>query len=78
MDEEEEASGSDKADAAEPADGENMDECYHCKDGGDLILCDGCPKSFHFECLVPPMRKSEMPEGDWMCEFCEGGIIGGS
>ena len=57
-----------------PTDGENADECFFCKDGGDLICCDGCPRSFHFECLVPPMRKCDMPEGDWMCEFCDGGI----
>ena len=24
----------------------------------------GCPRVFHFECLVPPMRKADMPEGE--------------
>ncbi|KAL1523161.1 hypothetical protein AB1Y20_018116 [Prymnesium parvum] len=48
----------------------NSSECWYCKDGGDLICCDSCPRSFHFECLVPPMRHADMPEGDWFCPLC--------
>lgn len=27
------------------------DECAECGDGGKLILCDGCPKAYHPECV---------------------------
>lgn len=47
-----------------------MGECHYCKDGGELLCCDGCEKVFHFECLVPPMRQADMPDGDWFCEYC--------
>ena len=60
-------------DRREPEDDGNSGECFYCKDGGELLCCDGCPKAFHFECLVPPMREQDMPEGNWYCPECVAG-----
>jgi SWI/SNF-related matrix-associated actin-dependent regulator of chromatin subfamily A member 5 len=30
---------------------ENQDFCQHCWDGGELICCSGCPRSYHTKCL---------------------------
>nr|XP_033813656.1 autoimmune regulator [Geotrypetes seraphini] len=46
----------------------NDDECAVCRDGGELICCDGCPKAFHLSCLVPPL--TEIPSGTWRCMSC--------
>ncbi|XP_030608776.1 autoimmune regulator [Archocentrus centrarchus] len=48
----------------------NDDECALCKDGGELICCDGCPRAFHLACLVPPL--TSIPSGSWQCEWCRG------
>jgi hypothetical protein len=40
--------------------------CQICKvDTGDEMLCDGCGKPYHKECLTPPLEA--VPEGDWFC-----------
>ncbi|OCT81029.1 hypothetical protein XELAEV_18027842mg [Xenopus laevis] len=46
----------------------NDDECSVCRDGGELICCDGCPRSFHLSCLVPPL--THIPSGTWRCDAC--------
>ncbi|XP_048844504.1 autoimmune regulator isoform X2 [Brienomyrus brachyistius] len=48
----------------------NDDECAVCKDGGELICCDGCPRAFHLACLVPPLIS--IPSGTWRCQQCLG------
>ncbi|XP_073706006.1 autoimmune regulator [Garra rufa] len=47
----------------------NDDECAICKDGGELICCDGCPRAFHLACLVPPL--TSIPSGTWRCQLCQ-------
>ncbi|XP_070801424.1 autoimmune regulator [Pituophis catenifer annectens] len=49
----------------------NDDECAICRDGGELICCDGCPKAFHLGCLIPPL--TEIPSGTWRCDSCSPG-----
>ncbi|KAG1359631.1 putative increased DNA methylation 1 [Cocos nucifera] len=45
---------------------ENDDLCSICADGGDLLLCDLCPRAFHKECV----SLSSIPRGDWYCRYC--------
>ncbi|XP_064973793.1 uncharacterized protein LOC103973506 isoform X3 [Musa acuminata AAA Group] len=37
-----------------------------CADGGDLLLCDLCPRAFHTGCVGLP----SIPVGDWYCQYC--------
>ncbi|XP_007480436.2 autoimmune regulator [Monodelphis domestica] len=46
----------------------NDDECAVCRDGGELICCDGCPRAFHLACLEPPL--TDIPSGMWRCGCC--------
>ncbi|XP_056420611.1 uncharacterized protein LOC130361531 isoform X3 [Hyla sarda] len=65
--------------APEPANHQNNDdECSVCRDGGELLCCDGCPRSFHLSCLVPPL--ADIPSfispyglfsGTWRCGSCK-------
>ncbi|CAH9094135.1 unnamed protein product [Cuscuta europaea] len=48
--------------------------CSICHDGGELILCDQCPSSFHTSCLGLKV----VPDGDWFCPSCCCGICGQS
>ncbi|KAM7528022.1 hypothetical protein LguiB_031432 [Lonicera macranthoides] len=45
---------------------ENDDLCSICADGGDLLLCDNCPRAFHPECVSLPF----IPQGTWYCKYC--------
>ena len=44
-------------------------ECFVCDDGGDLLMCERCPRVYHLNCLKPPLAK--VPEGDWYCPECK-------
>ncbi|KAL5748109.1 hypothetical protein ACOSQ2_025406 [Xanthoceras sorbifolium] len=46
--------------------------CSVCHFGGELILCDRCPSSFHKICL----GLKRIPDGDWFCPSCCCGICG--
>lgn len=41
--------------------GSNNDFCEVCGANGRFICCDGCPRSFHFFCMNPPLDIDEMP-----------------
>ncbi|KAL3741121.1 hypothetical protein ACJRO7_022263 [Eucalyptus globulus] len=43
-------------------------ECVICDLGGNLLCCDSCPRTFHIECLDPPLKR--IPLGKWHCPNC--------
>ncbi|XP_056892928.1 chromodomain-helicase-DNA-binding protein 4-like isoform X2 [Takifugu flavidus] len=61
-----------KKNEAEDGDGyetDHQDYCEVCQQGGEIILCDTCPRAYHMVCLDPDMEKA--PEGTWSCPHCE-------
>jgi hypothetical protein len=40
-----------------------------CQQGGEIILCDTCPRAYHLCCLDPEL--DEAPDGKWSCPHCE-------
>ncbi|XP_072997176.1 origin of replication complex subunit 1-like isoform X1 [Typha latifolia] len=61
-----------ESDAEDP----EVEECRICfRTGGTVMIeCDDCLGGFHLKCLKPPLRK--VPEGDWVCAFCEAEKMG--
>ncbi|XP_054157969.1 chromodomain-helicase-DNA-binding protein 4-like [Oppia nitens] len=47
---------------------EHKDYCQTCRQGGELILCDYCPRAYHKVCVDDDM--TDVPE-DWLCPHCE-------
>ena len=39
----------------------NNDYCETCRGHDRFLCCDGCPRSFHFACVNPPLDVDEMP-----------------
>ncbi|OMO78005.1 hypothetical protein COLO4_24890 [Corchorus olitorius] len=53
-----------------------VEECRVCYKSGRnvMIECDDCLGGFHLKCLKPPLK--EVPEGDWVCGFCQARKLG--
>lgn len=43
-------------------------ECVVCDRRGSLLCCDSCPRTYHLECLDPPLKRA--PTGKWLCPKC--------
>ncbi|XP_022176627.1 chromodomain-helicase-DNA-binding protein Mi-2 homolog isoform X2 [Myzus persicae] len=48
---------------------DHQDYCEVCQQGGEIILCDTCPRAYHLVCLDPELE--DTPEGKWSCPHCE-------
>jgi hypothetical protein len=49
---------------------DNDDWCGVCKEGGDLLMCDGCHLSFHFGCVGYSGDEIIDQASDWFCWHC--------
>ncbi|CAL5050326.1 unnamed protein product [Urochloa decumbens] len=49
------------------SDRQSDDLCSICSDGGQLLLCNTCPRAFHRECV----GLFATPTGTWCCRYCE-------
>ncbi|EKD18370.1 uncharacterized protein L3040_006756 [Drepanopeziza brunnea f. sp. 'multigermtubi'] len=53
-------------------DGENDEFCSACGGCGGLVCCDGCTRSFHSNCIDPPLSDDAVDKSpDWFCNACE-------
>ena len=62
-------SGDEAHEAGEGYETDHQDYCEVCQQGGEIILCDTCPRAYHLVCLEPELE--EAPEGKWSCPHCE-------
>lgn len=46
----------------------NEDYCGVCRNGGQLLCCDTCPKVYHLNCHVPAL--TGLPSDSWSCGLC--------
>lgn len=47
----------------------NVNWCFICARGGDLICCESCPGAFHLTCA----NEKEVPQGKYTCDNCLAG-----
>ena len=47
----------------------NNDYCSCCGMTGMFLCCESCPKSYHFQCINPPVDPNNLPEF-WYCKEC--------
>lgn len=50
----------------------NLNSCSMCDQGGTLLCCDNCPKSYHQECLP---EDSNVDEDPFHCDDCKMGNL---
>ncbi|XP_075062535.1 chromodomain-helicase-DNA-binding protein 3 isoform X2 [Mixophyes fleayi] len=55
--------------AGEGYETDHQDYCEVCQQGGEIILCDTCPRAYHLVCLEPELEHA--PQGKWSCPHCE-------
>ncbi|KAM0792241.1 hypothetical protein ACM66B_004935 [Microbotryomycetes sp. NB124-2] len=49
----------------------NHDYCDACGGKGHFLCCDGgCLRSFHLQCLEPPLDIVDVPDTAWFCKSC--------
>lgn len=49
----------------------NNDHCEVCRETGEFVCCETCPRSFHFYCAEPPCTPEEVEQMDhWFCKLC--------
>ena len=53
-----------------PLQDDNDDYCASCGGSGDLVCCDGCTRSFHFNCVDPPVHEDRDLPDEWFCNVC--------
>ena len=41
--------------------------CFHCHNGGEVVLCTGCHRVYHESCLKEPLSEVN----DFYCNFCK-------
>ncbi|EDO47681.1 predicted protein, partial [Nematostella vectensis] len=46
----------------------NDDWCAVCRNGGELLCCDTCPRVFHLQCHIPSVNNT--PSDKWSCGLC--------
>ncbi|CAK7267300.1 hypothetical protein SEPCBS57363_002526 [Sporothrix epigloea] len=64
--------GSPVANGATNSQDDNDDYCASCGGSGDLVCCDGCTRSFHFNCVDPPVHEDRDLPDEWFCNVCIG------
>ncbi|CAK7227992.1 hypothetical protein SBRCBS47491_006753 [Sporothrix bragantina] len=64
--------GSPVANGAPNSQDDNDDYCASCGGSGDLVCCDGCTRSFHFNCVDPPLHEDRDLPDEWFCNVCVG------
>ena len=52
---------------------DHQDYCEVCQQGGEIILCDTCPRAYHLVCFDPELEQA--PEGKWSCPHCVCGVV---
>ncbi|XP_017227606.1 origin of replication complex subunit 1A [Daucus carota subsp. sativus] len=65
-----------REDASSDGEDPDVEECRVCFKAGRAVMieCDDCLGGFHLKCLKPPLKA--VPDGDWICGFCEARKLG--